>query len=279
MTARMDKRFADLKTEGRPALVTYFMAGDPDYDTSLGIMKALPEAGSDIIELGMPFSDPMADGPAIQMAGQRALKAGQTLKKTLQLAADFRRSDDATPIVLMGYYNPIYIYGVENFLDDALAAGIDGLIVVDLPPEMDDELCIPAIRKGVNFIRLATPTTDDKRLPMVLRNTSGFVYYVSMNGITGSAMADPSLVSAAVRRIKSHTDLPVCVGFGVKTAEHARVIGAAADGVVVGTAIVNQVANSLTPDGKATADTVQAVTTLVRGLSTGTRSARLVAAE
>ncbi|WFR95219.1 tryptophan synthase subunit alpha [Rhizobium tumorigenes] len=279
MTARMDKRFADLKTEGRPALVTYFMAGDPDYDTSLGIMKALPEAGSDIIELGMPFSDPMADGPAIQMAGQRALKAGQTLKKTLQLAADFRRSDDATPIVLMGYYNPIYIYGVENFLDDALASGIDGLIVVDLPPEMDDELCIPAIRKGVNFIRLATPTTDDKRLPMVLRNTSGFVYYVSMNGITGSAMADPSLVSAAVRRIKSHTDLPVCVGFGVKTAEHARVIGAAADGVVVGTAIVNQVANSLTADGKATADTVQAVATLVRGLSTGTRSARLVAAE
>ncbi len=279
MTARMDKRFADLKTEGRPALVTYFMAGDPDYDTSLGIMKALPEAGSDIIELGMPFSDPMADGPAIQMAGQRALKAGQTLKKTLQLAADFRKSDDTTPIVLMGYYNPIYIYGVENFLDDALASGIDGLIVVDLPPEMDDELCIPAIRKGVNFIRLATPTTDDKRLPMVLRNTSGFVYYVSMNGITGSAMADPSLVSAAVRRIKSHTDLPVCVGFGVKTAEHARLIGAAADGVVVGTAIVNQVANSLTPDGKATADTVQAVTTLVRGLSTGTRSARLVAAE
>ncbi|MBO9100423.1 MULTISPECIES: tryptophan synthase subunit alpha [Rhizobium] len=279
MTARMDKRFADLKTEGRPALVTYFMAGDPDYETSLGIMRALPEAGSDIIELGMPFSDPMADGPAIQMAGQRALKAGQTLKKTLQLAADFRKSDDATPIVLMGYYNPIYIYGVEKFLDDALASGIDGLIVVDLPPEMDDELCIPAIRKGVNFIRLATPTTDDKRLPMVLRNTSGFVYYVSMNGITGSAMADPSLVSAAVRRIKSHTDLPVCVGFGVKTAEHARVIGAAADGVVVGTAIVNQVANSLTADGKATADTVQAVATLVRGLSTGTRSARLVAAE
>jgi len=279
MTARMDKRFADLKTEGRPALVTYFMAGDPDYDTSLGIMKALPEAGSDVIELGMPFSDPMADGPAIQMAGQRALKAGQTLKKTLQLAADFRKTDDTTPIVLMGYYNPIYIYGVEQFLDDALASGIDGLIVVDLPPEMDDELCIPAIRKGVNFIRLATPTTDDKRLPMVLRNTSGFVYYVSMNGITGSAMADPSMVSAAVRRIKSHTDLPVCVGFGVKTAEHAKVIGAAADGVVVGTAIVNQVANSLTKDGKATADTVQAVATLVRGLSTGTRSARLVAAE
>jgi tryptophan synthase alpha chain len=255
------------------------MGGDPDYDTSLGIMRALPEAGSDIIELGMPFSDPMADGPAIQLAGQRALKGGQTLKKTLQLAADFRKADDATPIVLMGYYNPIYIYGVERFLDDALASGIDGLIVVDLPPEMDDELCIPAIRKNVNFIRLATPTTDEKRLPMVLKNTSGFVYYVSMNGITGSALPDPSLVSGAVKRIKQHTSLPVCVGFGVKTADHARVIGSSADGVVVGTAIVNQVATSLTKDGKATADTVQAVATLVRGLSSGTRSARLVAAE
>jgi len=275
----MDKRFADLKAEGRPALVTYFMGGDPDYETSLGIMKALPEAGSDVIELGMPFSDPMADGPAIQMAGQRALKGGQTLKKTLQLASDFRKTDDATPIVMMGYYNPIYVYGVEKFLDDALAAGIDGLIVVDLPPEMDDELCIPAIKKGINFIRLATPTTDEKRLPTVLRNTSGFVYYVSMTGITGSALPDPSLVSGAVKRIKQHTNLPVCVGFGVKTADHAKVIGSSADGVVVGTAIVNQVATSLTKDGKATADTVQAVATLVRGLSTGTRSARLVAAE
>jgi tryptophan synthase alpha chain len=275
----MDKRFAALKAEGRPALVTYFMGGDPDYDTSLGIMKALPEAGADVIELGMPFSDPMADGPAIQLAGQRALKAGQTLKKTLQLAADFRKVDADTPIVMMGYYNPIYIYGVEKFLDDALAAGIDGLIVVDLPPEMDDELCIPAIRKGINFIRLATPTTDDKRLPTVLKNTTGFVYYVSMNGITGSALPDPSLVSGAVKRIKQHTELPVCVGFGVKTAEHAKLIGASADGVVVGTAIVNQIATSLTKDGKATADTIQAVATLVRGLSIGTRSARLVAAE
>ncbi|OCJ09652.1 tryptophan synthase subunit alpha [Rhizobium sp. AC27/96] len=279
MTARMDKRFAALKAEGRPALVTYFMGGDPDYDTSLGIMKALPEAGADVIELGMPFSDPMADGPAIQLAGQRALKAGQTLKKTLQLATDFRKVDADTPIVLMGYYNPIYIYGVETFLDDALAAGIDGLIVVDLPPEMDDELCIPAINKGINFIRLATPTTDEKRLPAVLKNTSGFVYYVSMNGITGSALPDPSLVSGAVERIKQHTDLPICVGFGVKTAEHAKVIGGSADGVVVGTAIVNQIATSLTKDGKASADTIQAVATLVRGLSTGTRSARLVAAE
>ena len=279
MTARMDKRFAALKAEGRPALVTYFMGGDPDYDTSLGIMKALPEAGADVIELGMPFSDPMADGPAIQLAGQRALKAGQTLKKTLQLAADFRKTDADTPIVMMGYYNPIYIYGVEKYLDDAIVAGVDGLIVVDLPPEMDDELCIPAIRKGINFIRLATPTTDDKRLPTVLKNTSGFVYYVSMNGITGSALPDPSLVSGAVKRIKQHTDLPICVGFGVKTAEHAKVIGGSADGVVVGTAIVNQIATSLTKDGKATADTIQAVATLVRGLSAGTRSARLVAAE
>ncbi|UJW75482.1 tryptophan synthase subunit alpha [Rhizobium sp. SL42] len=279
MTARMDKRFADLKAEGRPALVTYFMAGDPDYATSLAIMKALPEAGSDVIELGMPFSDPMADGPAIQMAGQRALKSGQTLLKTLELAREFRKTDQTTPIVLMGYYNPIYVFGVEHFLDVAVDVGIDGLIVVDLPPEMDDELCIPARRRDINFIRLATPTTDDKRLPTVLQNTSGFVYYVSMNGITGSSMLDPSRVSGAVQRIKAHTDLPICVGFGVKTAEHARLIGANADGVVVGTAIVNQVANNLTADGKATADTVQAVVTLVRGLASGTRSARLAAAE
>ncbi|OBZ93578.1 tryptophan synthase subunit alpha [Pararhizobium polonicum] len=279
MTARMDKRFADLAAEGRPALVTYFMGGDPDFDTSLAIMKALPSAGSDIIELGMPFSDPMADGPAIQLAGQRALKGGQTLAKTLEIARRFREGDQDTPIVMMGYYNPIYIYGVERFLDDALAAGIDGLIVVDLPPEMDDELCIPALKKDINFIRLATPTTDDKRLPKVLENTSGFVYYVSMNGITGSALPDPTVVGGAVQRIKGHTKLPVCVGFGVKTAEHARAIGASADGVVVGTAIVNQVASSLTEDGKSTGATVPGVETLVRGLSAGVRSARLVAAE
>lgn len=279
MTARMDKRFADLKAAGRPALITYFMGGDPDYETSLAIMKALPEAGADVIELGMPFSDPMADGPAIQLAGQRALKSGQTLVKTLQLAREFRKSDQDTPIVMMGYYNPIYVFGVERFLDEALEAGIDGLIIVDLPPEMDDELCLPARKRDINFIRLATPTTDDKRLPMVLRNTSGFVYYVSMNGITGSALPDPSRVSGAVGRIKKHTDLPICVGFGVKTAEHARLIGASADGVVVGTAIVNQVALSLTKDDKATADTVQAVVTLVRGLSSGVHAARLAAAE
>lgn len=279
MTARMDKRFADLAAEGRPALVTYFMGGDPDFETSLAIMKALPSAGSDIIELGMPFSDPMADGPAIQLAGQRALKSGQTLAKTLEIARRFRADDRDTPIVMMGYYNPIYVYGVERFLDDALEAGIDGLIVVDLPPEMDDELCIPALKKDINFIRLATPTTDDKRLPKVLENTSGFVYYVSMNGITGSALPDPSVVGGAVQRIKSHTNLPVCVGFGVKTAEHARAIGASADGVVVGTAIVNQVASSLTEDGKSTGATVPGVEALVRGLSAGVRSARLVAAE
>jgi tryptophan synthase alpha chain len=279
MTARMDKRFADLAAEGRPALVTYFMGGDPDYASSLEIMKALPKAGSDVIELGMPFSDPMADGPAIQVAGQRALKAGQTLAKTIQMARDFRREDDATPIVLMGYYNPIYIYGVERFLDDAVEAGIDGLIVVDLPPEMDDELCIPALARGINFIRLATPTTDEKRLPTVLKNTSGFVYYVSMNGITGSALPDPSLIGDAVGRIKAHTNLPVCVGFGVKTAEHARAIGASADGVVVGTTIVNQIASSLTADGKASAATVPGVETLVRSLASGVRASRLAAAE
>ncbi|WP_105404808.1 tryptophan synthase subunit alpha [Neorhizobium sp. T7_12] len=279
MTARMDKRFAALKAEGRPALITYIMGGDPDFETSLGIMKALPDAGADLIELGMPFSDPMADGPAVQMAGQRALKDGQTLAKTLELARRFREGDTETPIVMMGYYNPIYVYGVEKFLDDVIASGIDGLIVVDLPPEMDDELCIPALAKGVNFIRLATPTTDDKRLPAVLKNTSGFVYYVSMNGITGSALPDPSLIGGAVKRIKGHTALPVCVGFGVKTADHAKAIGAAADGVVVGSAIVSQIAGSLTKDGKAGPDTVAAVATLVRGLATGVRAARLVAAE
>ena len=279
MTTRMDKRFAKLADEGRPALVTYFMGGDPDYASSLDIMNALPGAGADIIELGMAFSDPMADGPAIQAAGQRALKGGQTLAKTLQLATDFRKGDQNTPIVLMGYYNPIYIYGVDRFLEDALTAGIDGLIVVDLPPEMDDELCIPALEKGISFIRLATPTTDDKRLPTVLQNTSGFVYYVSMTGITGSALPDTDKVGAAVSRIKGHTDLPVCVGFGVKTGEQARAIGASADGVVVGTAIVNAVADSLDKSGAATKVTTERVSALVRSLAEGVRSARLAVAE
>lgn len=275
MTTRIDARFAKLKAEGRPALVTYFMGGDPDYESSLRIMKALPKSGADVIELGMPFSDPMADGPAIQAAGLRALKGGQTLKKTLAMATEFRKNDDETPVVMMGYYNPIYKYGVDRFLEDALAAGIDGLIVVDLPAEMDDELCVPALKAGINFIRLTTPTTDDKRLPTVLVNTSGFVYYVSMTGITGSALPDTSKVAVAVRRIKAKTDLPVCVGFGVKTAEQARIIGAAADGVVVGTAIVNAVASVLGKDGKATADPAEAVATLVTGLSQGVRAARL----
>lgn len=279
MKTRIDSRFEKLRAEGRPALVTYFMGGDPDYDTSLKIMKALPKAGSDVIELGMPFSDPMADGPAIQAAGLRALNGGQTLVKTLQMAREFRREDDETPIVMMGYYNPIYIYGVDRFLTDAKEAGIDGLIVVDLPPEMDEELCLPALKAGINFIRLATPTTDDKRLPKVLQNTSGFVYYVSMTGITGSALPDTTKVGAAVARIKGHTELPVCVGFGVKTASQAKAIGAAADGVVVGTAIVNAVANVLTPEGRMTADPAEAVATLVRGLAEGVREARLAAAQ
>ncbi|WP_421927940.1 tryptophan synthase subunit alpha [Neoaquamicrobium sediminum] len=275
---RIDRRMAKLKAEGRPALVTYFMGGDPDYDTSLAIMKALPKAGSDVIELGMPFSDPMADGPAIQAAGLRALKSGQTLAKTLRMASEFREGDDETPIVMMGYYNPIFIYGVDRFLQDAKGAGIDGLIIVDLPPEMDNELCIPAVKAGINFIRLATPTTDDKRLPKVLENTSGFVYYVSMTGITGSALPDTSKVGSAVARIKAHTELPVCVGFGVKTAEQARAIGASADGVVVGTAIVNAVANVIGPDGKLVADPAEAVATLVDGLAHGVRRARLAPA-
>jgi tryptophan synthase alpha chain len=257
MTTRIDRKFAALKAENRPALVTYVMGGDPDFETSLKIVKALPGAGADVIELGMPFSDPMADGPAIQKAGLRALKAGQSLEKTLEIARLFRKDDDDTPIVMMGYYNPIYHYGVETFLRNAVAAGIDGLIVVDL----------------------ATPTTDDARLPMVLRNTSGFVYYVSMTGITGQAISDMPKVNAAVDRIKKHTDLPVCVGFGVKTAEQARVIGQAADGVVVGTAIVNQIAGSLDAGDRATADTVAGVVTMVRGLASGVKAARLAAAE
>ena len=278
MTTRIDRKFAALKQINRPALVTYFMGGDPDYDSSLRVMKALPKAGADVIELGMPFSDPMADGPAIQMAGRRALDNGQTLVRTLQMAREFRQEDDDTPIVMMGYYNPIYIYGVDRFLADAKEAGIDGLIVVDLPPEMDDELCVPALKAGINFIRLATPTTDDKRLPVVLANTSGFVYYVSMTGITGSALPDTSKVADAVRRIKGHTDLPVCVGFGVKTSSQAKVIGASADGVVVGTAVVNAIANVLDADGNAVADPAEAVATLVRGLADGIAEARLAQA-
>jgi tryptophan synthase alpha chain len=247
------------------------MAGDPDPQTSLEIVKALPAAGADVIEVGMPFTDPMADGPAIQAAGLRALKAGMTLKKTLKLVADFRAGDTDTPIVLMGYYNPIYVYGVDRFLVDATAAGVDGLIVVDLPPEEDQELCLPARDAGVNFIRLATPTTDDKRLPKVLENTSGFVYYVSLTGITGAALADYAGVSAAVKRIKAHTSLPIAVGFGVKNAQNAAEIARNADGVVVGSALVDALKASLGPDNKASATTVDAVSSLVASISAGVR--------
>ena len=279
MSTRIDRRFAALKQEGRAALVTFIMAGDPDYDTSLAIAKALPKAGADVIEVGMPFTDPRADGPAIHAAGVRALKSGQRMTKTLALVREFRKSDDATPIVLMGYYNPIYIYGVDRFLTDAKAAGVDGLIVVDLPPEEDDELCLPTLKAGLNFIRLATPTTDDKRLPTVLNNTSGFVYYVSVTGITGAAAPDTGKVATAVARIKRHTKLPVAVGFGVKTAEQARAIASSADGVVVGSALVDALRLSLDKNGKAGPGTVKAVTALVSALADGVRSARRVAAE
>jgi len=279
MTTRIDARFAALKQQGRAGLITFVTAGDPDPDTSLAILQALPAAGADIVELGMPFTDPMADGPAIQASSQRALRAGQTLKKTLALVRTFRAGDEGTPIVLMGYYNPIYIYGVPRFLADAKTAGVDGLIVVDLPPEEDDELCVPALNAGLNFIRLATPTTDDRRLPAVLANTSGFVYYVSITGITGAAAPDTRRVVDAVKRIKRHTSLPVAVGFGVKTAEHARAIAAGADGVVVGTALVEAIRGSLDQAGKASERTVPAVTELVAALSAGVRGARQQAAE
>ena len=278
MSTRIDRKFAALKAEGRAAFVTFITAGDPDLATSQAILDGLPEAGADIIELGMPFSDPMAEGPPIQLSSQRALAAGQKMAKTLQMVRDFRKTDPDTPIVLMGYYNPIYSYGPETFLDDARDAGVDGLIVVDLPPEADDELCIPALGKGVNFIRLATPTTDDKRLPTVLANTSGFVYYVSITGITGAATPDFSEVAQAVERIQGHTHLPVVVGFGIKTPDHAAAVAAQADGAVVGSALVNAVRDSLDADGKATAKTVPAVLDLVRSLAGGVKAARADAA-
>jgi len=257
---RIDQKFADLKKAGKKAFVSYVMAGDPDFETSLELVKGLPAAGVDVIELGLPFTDPMADGPTIQLAGQRALAAGMTLQKTLDLATEFRKTDNTTPIVLMGYYNPIFSRGVEEFLAAAKSAGIDGLIVVDLPPEEDSELCIPAQKAGLNFIRLATPTTDDKRLPAVLKNTSGFVYYVSITGITGAAEAEAGDVGPEVARIKSHTDLPVVVGFGINTPERAQTIASVADGCVVGSAIVSLIGND-----KPTTEVLE----FVRGLAEG----------
>ncbi|CAN7732936.1 tryptophan synthase subunit alpha [Bosea sp. LjRoot9] len=275
---RIQTRFQACAAEGRAALVTFITAGDPDFDTASAILHALPAAGADIIELGVPFTDPMADGIPVQLAGQRALKAGQTLKKTLAMVEAFRKAGHDTPIVLMGYYNPIYVYGVERFLSDAKAAGVDGLIVVDLPPEEDAELCLPALAAGINFVRLATPTTDDKRLPKVLQNTSGFVYYVSMTGVTGGTIANYDAVGEAVARIKRHTDLPVAVGFGVKTAADAAAIAKGADGVVVGSSLVERIRLSLDVQGKATEKTVSAVTSLVSELAAGVRSVARAAA-
>lgn len=273
MSGRIAKRFEKCAAQNRPALVTFITAGDPDLETGQKILDGMVGAGADVIELGMPFSDPMADGPAIQMAGHRALAAGQNLAGTLDMVRAFRTKDDETPIILMGYYNPIYIFGVDRFLESAKKAGVDGLIVVDLPAEEDDELCIPALKNGINFIRLTTPTTDDARLVKVLTNTSGFVYYVSMTGITGAALTNTQDVGDAVKRLKLHTDLPIAVGFGIKTAEHAAAIGRDADGVVVGTALVRAIETSLV-NNKATDKTVKAVHDLVSSLAQGCASAR-----
>jgi tryptophan synthase alpha chain len=269
---RIDRRFAALKAQGRAGLVTFVTAGDPDLETSKAILAGLPKAGADVIELGMPFSDPMADGPAIQASSLRALKAGHTMRDTLDMVREFRKTDNETPIVLMGYYNPIYVYPAEKFLDDAASAGVDGLIVVDVPPEADDELCLPAVERGLNFVRLATPTTDDKRLKTVLKNTSGFLYYVSITGITGSGSADPADVQLQVARLKRATTLPVAVGFGVRTPDQARAIAEGADAVVVGSALVRSIEDSLTQDGRATGNTAASVLSLVEGLSAALRA-------
>jgi tryptophan synthase alpha chain len=270
---RIERAFGGLKAEGRAGLVTFITAGDPDFETSLKILSGLPKAGADIIEIGMPFTDPMADGPAIQASSLRALKGGQTMRKTLKLVSEFRKHDDKTPVVLMGYHNPIYVYGVELFLKDAKSAGTDGFIVVDLPPEHDDELCLPAMSAGLNFIRLATPTTNDKRLAKVLTNTSGFVYYVSVLGITGTKVPDIEQVRVNVERIKRHTSLPVAVGFGVKSAQQAEAIARNADAVVVGSALVNAVRSSLARSGKATGRTAKSVLDLTAQIAEGVRRA------
>lgn len=272
--SRIERRFAALKAEGRAGLVTFVTCGDPDYDVSLEILKGLPAAGADVIELGMPFTDPMADGPAIQASSLRALGAGAKMTRTLEAVRAFRAGDDETPIVLMGYYNPIYAYGVERFLADAKAAGVDGLIVVDLPPEEDGELCVPALKAGVHFVRLATPTTDAARLPAVLQNTSGFVYYVSVAGITGAASATDDAISAAVARLKAHTDLPVAVGFGINTPDQAANVARVADAAVVGSAIVRKVAEGLDKNGKAKPGLAANVLAFVRELADGVRGAR-----
>ncbi|MFV3074080.1 tryptophan synthase subunit alpha [Niveispirillum fermenti] len=273
-TGRIDRRFAALKAAGRAGLVTFVTAGDPDHETGLALLKGLPAAGADIIELGMPFTDPMADGPAIEAAGLRALAAGARMTRTLDMVRAFRQGDDDTPIVLMGYYNPIYSYGVDRFLTDARGAGVDGLIVVDLPPEEDAELCVPALRAGVNFIRLTTPTTDDARLPAVLANTSGFVYYVSVTGITGAGSATATAIDEAVTRLRRHTDLPLAVGFGISTPEQAAAVARVADAAVVGSAIVRRVEAGLDADGKPTAGLVPDVLDFVATLASGVRAAR-----
>jgi tryptophan synthase alpha chain len=273
-TTRIERRFAALRSANRGGLVTFITAGDPDYELSRDLLRQLPAAGADLIELGMPFTDPMADGPAIQASSLRALRNGMSLRKTLKLVTEFRTGDTDTPIILMGYYNPIYSYTVPAFLKDAKEAGVDGLIVVDLPPEEDEELCIPALKAGLNFIRLATPTTDDKRLPAVLRNTSGFVYYVSIAGITGTRSAASEDVSAAVARLKRHTDLPVAVGFGIKTADQAAAVAKVADAAVVGSALVSRIATHVGEGGKASPKAIEDTLALVRELAAGVHRAR-----
>jgi len=273
-SGRLAARFDALKQQGRGGLVTFITAGDPDYSTSLKILQGLPAAGADVIELGMPFTDPMADGPSIQASSLRALRGGMNLRRTLAMVEQFRAGDDKTPVILMGYYNPIYSYGVDRFLTDARAAGVDGLIVVDLPPEEDVELCLPALAAGVNFIRLATPTTDDKRLPAVLANTSGFVYYVSITGITGAAAATEDAIEAAVGRLRRHTELPVAVGFGITTPAAAGAVARLADAAVVGSAIVNRITANLDENGLAGPGLVEDVLAFVRTLADGVRAAR-----
>ena len=268
--SRLQQRFSALKQANRAALVTFVTGGDPDYATSLAILKGLPEAGADVIELGMPFTDPMADGPAIQLANIRALNNKQTLAKTLQMVREFREGNTDTPLVLMGYFNPIHHYGVDKFISEAKAAGVDGLIVVDLPPEHNDDLCAPAQAAGIDFIRLTTPTTDDKRLPTVLNGSSGFVYYVSVAGVTGAGAATLEHVEEAHARLRRHTDLPVCIGFGIRTPEHAAEIAKRAEGVVVGSALVDQIANAESPT-----QAIDGVLGLCRQLAEGVRSARL----